>query len=109
VSTVSARGAALRDVFFATPRNDAVATVSGGDYDRRLVNELNALCADVNVLAVTAVAELDGSVDEGEERMIAADAYVPSGIELRSALSDDDVPGDDALAAKSLDPQPLRV
>jgi hypothetical protein len=44
--------------------------------------------------------ELDQAVDQSEEGVVAADADVRPGAETRAALADDDVAGDDRLAAK---------
>jgi len=46
-----------------------------------------------------AALEFDFAVGEGEEGVIAADAYVKAGVELGSALADDDGAGGDLLAA----------
>ena len=45
------------------------------------------------------------SVDEREDRVIAAQPDVPSGQKLRSALPNDDIAGDDYFAAKLLHTQ----
>ncbi len=71
---------------------------------------------DVDDLATVALAELDGACRECEERVIVAAADVRTGVELGSALADDDLAGLDDLAAEALDARycgfesrPLRV
>ena len=54
-------------------------------------------------------AKLYHAVDQREERVIAADSHVRAGIEVGAALPDQDVTGDDALAAETLDPKPLSI
>src|SRR5690606_3956065 len=49
------------------------------------------------------------AVDEGEQRMVAADAHVHARMHLRSALADDDVAGDHGLAAVLLHTEVFRV
>ncbi len=43
------------------------------------------------------------AVDDGEDRVVAAEAHVGAGLPARAALADDDVAGDDGLAAGLLD------
>ena len=50
---------------------------------------------------------LDGAVLEREERPIAANADVTSGMDTGAALADEDVTGDDGLAAKFFNAEPL--
>jgi len=47
--------------------------------------------------------ELDNAILQGEEGPIAADADVFAGVQLGAALADDDVAGDDGLAAELFD------
>ena len=49
------------------------------------------------------------TVREGEERPIAADADVLAGVQFAAALTDEDVAGEDGLAAKFFDPEPFLV
>src|SRR5690606_99098 len=53
--------------------------------------------------------ELDGAVDQREERVVAAQADAVARVELRAALADADVAGLDGLAAEDLHTQVLRV
>jgi len=52
---------------------------------------------------------LDRAVLEREERPIATDADILAGMDASAALADEDVAGDDGLAAKFLHAEPLRV
>src|SRR4051812_20390498 len=63
------------------------------------------LVAHVDLAAL----EFDEAVLEGEDRVIAAQAYVKAGVELRAALADDDRPGLHRLPAPDLDPTILRI
>lgn len=47
--------------------------------------------------------ELDHTVDEGEEGMIAADADILTGVVGGATLADDDVAGDALLATEDFD------
>ena len=67
--------------------------------------KLGALSSDVDFSAL----EFDQAVFEGEEGVVAADADVEAGEELGAALTDDDGPGGDGLAAVRLHPAVLRV
>lgn len=63
-----------------------------------------------NLLAVLAHAiELNAPRDEGEQRVIAADADVVARVHRGAPLADDDRPGGDELAAELLDAQPLAL
>ena len=53
-----------------------------------------------HIHATTFAVEFDFAIDEGENRVIATDADVTTGMELCSALADDDVPGNHGLAAE---------
>ena len=53
--------------------------------------------------------ELDLAVREGEQGPVAADADVLAGVQLAAALTNDDVTGDDGLAAKFLYAETFRV
>src|SRR5699024_9399985 len=64
---------------------------------------------DVDDLAATTAAELDGTRGEGEERVVAATADVQARVEVRAALADDDLTGADDLAAEALDTEALGV
>src|SRR5207253_982689 len=55
------------------------------------------------------VLELHDPVDERVDRVVAAEADVLAGVEHRADLTDDDVPGDDLLAAELLDAAKLRI
>src|SRR5437870_7810238 len=59
--------------------------------------------------ALALVLEVDDPVDLGEERVIAADADVLAGIELRAALSDDDRSTGHELAGEALDAEHFRL
>ena len=64
---------------------------------------------DIDVLLVPARRELHRAFDQREERVIAADADVLTGVELRPALADDDIPREHVLAAETLDAEALRI
>src|SRR5690349_3156121 len=49
------------------------------------------------------LAELHLTLDQGEQGVVLADADIGAGMELRAALTDDDVAGDDALTTELLD------
>src|SRR5690606_7589228 len=53
--------------------------------------------------------ELDGAVDQREQRVVAAQADARTRMELGAALADDDVAGLDGLAAVHLHAEVLRV
>ena len=59
--------------------------------------------------AVLAGVEMDDAVGDGEQRVIAALTDVAAGVELVADLADDDVAGDDRLAAELLDAAALTV
>src|SRR5687767_10068549 len=61
--------------------------------------------ADVDLAAL----ELDLAVDQGEDRVVLADADVEAGNELRAALAEDDGAGGDGLAAVSFYAEVLGV
>src|SRR5690606_35909416 len=64
---------------------------------------------DADRLAAAAAAELDGAVDEAEQRVVLALADVLAGVELRAALTDEDGSGGDLGAAEHLHAEALRV
>src|SRR3954465_8081439 len=64
---------------------------------------------DVDDLPAAARAEAHRPGLEGEEGVVAATADVHAGVEVRSALADDDLAGLDDLAAEALDPEVLCV
>ena len=64
---------------------------------------------DADRLASPLDAELDGPGRLGEQRVVAAAADVDSRVEMRAALTDDDLAGLDDLTAEPLDAQPLGV
>src|SRR5438067_12511585 len=55
------------------------------------------------------VLELHDPVDEGVDRVVAAEPDVTAGVEHRADLADDDVACDHFLAAELLDPPVLRI
>src|SRR5437773_3597557 len=67
--------------------------------------------ADEGLLAGALDFELDFAVDEGEQRVILADADVDAGVHFGPALADDDGSRDDRLAAEGFDAKPcgLRI
>jgi hypothetical protein len=81
--------------------------VSGrfGDNGRVGHNRLS----DVDRLAATLLAELHRAGDEGEERVIATTPNSDTGVEVRTALADDDLASVDNLAAETLDAKVLGV
>src|SRR5690349_12286769 len=53
--------------------------------------------------------ELDRAIDQGEQRVVAAEADARARMEARAALADDDVAGFDRLATIDLHAEVLRV
>src|SRR5206468_7371884 len=64
---------------------------------------------DVDDLALALRAELHGTGLEGEQGVVATAADVGAGVEVRAALTDDDLAGLDDLAAEALHAETLRV
>src|SRR5581483_6023412 len=64
---------------------------------------------DVDVLPIARAREGDAPLGHGEDRVVAADHHALTRVELRPALANDDVSGDDVLAAVALHAEPLRV
>jgi len=64
---------------------------------------------DVDDLAATLRAELDSSCDEGEKCVVATTADSGTGVEVCSALANDDLAGLDDLAAVTLYTEVLGV
>ena len=60
-----------------------------------------------NVDAAAFAIEEHAAVNQGENRVVTAHAYALAGVELGAALADDDVTGDDGLAAELLDAETL--
>src|SRR5882757_6833579 len=58
-------------------------------------------------LAARPLAERDDAVDGGEKGVVAADADILAGVHLGAALPDQDVAGQDLLAAEAFYAQPL--
>src|SRR5512140_1020730 len=77
---------------------------SGGAYFGLLLR----IHADLEARAVL-VLELHDAVDERVDREIGSEADVAARMPLRSALTDDDVAGDDFLSAELLDATVLRI
>src|SRR5262249_47320799 len=65
--------------------------------------------ADINIDAAAGLIEADDAIDQSEQRPIFAGADVHPRTELAAALSNEDVAGDDFLAAKALHATALRV
>src|SRR6185503_10906287 len=61
------------------------------------------------VARLALVLELHDAVDQRIDRVVRAESDVLTRVPLRAALPDDDVAGDDVLAAELLDPAILRV
>jgi len=64
---------------------------------------------DVDRLASTLFAELDGAGRRGEQCVVTATTDVDAGVEVGATLADDDLARLDDLAAEALDAEPLRV
>ncbi len=64
---------------------------------------------DVDDLAVLALAELDRTVDQREQRVVATDADVAARVDPGAALADDDRAGGDLRAVEDLHAQALGV
>src|SRR5262245_38872340 len=60
-------------------------------------------------LAAAALAERHDAVGGGEQRVVAADADIVTGVHLGAALTDQDVAREDLLAAEALHTQPLAL
>lgn len=60
-----------------------------------------------HVDAAGVAVEHDAAVDEGEDGVVTADADAGTGVEFRAALADEDVAGDDGLAAEFLHAEAL--
>ena len=60
-----------------------------------------------NVDAAAFAVEEHAAVDEGENRVVTAHTDTLTGVELGAALADDDVTGDDGLAAELLNAETL--
>ena len=76
--------------------------------DTRLYYDAGArLNAGLPLYPASAAIETHLAVHQGENRVIAAETDILAGLEFRSALADDDVPGNDCLAAKFFDTQSL--
>jgi hypothetical protein len=80
---------------------------AGRSPPRRVKN----LCAlnDVDDLAATLCAELNRASDESEERVVATTSDARAGVEVGSALADNDFAGLDDLAAVTLYTEVLGV
>jgi hypothetical protein len=61
----------------------------------------------INVHATTFAVEADSAVHEGEDGVVAAETDVLAGHELRAALADDDIAGDNRLAAEHFNAETL--
>src|SRR3954447_24049009 len=64
---------------------------------------------DVHDAATAARAELDGTADEREQRVVTAAADAAARVEVGATLADDDLAGVDDLAAVALDAEALGV
>ena len=58
-----------------------------------------------DIYAASFAVEIDTAVNQGENRMVASQAHVLSGVPLGSALSDNDVAGNDSLPSKLFNSQ----
>src|SRR5207302_9551809 len=81
-----------------------------GDFDRdRQADSACGRCLGIDVDAPPLAVEAHGAVDEREQGVVATDADVAAGVELGAALSDDDTPGGNKLAAVHLHAEALGV
>src|SRR5262245_35233516 len=78
------------------------ALVKGGAARRR-----RSVDGGLDVDATAFLVEVNRAFDQREDRVVASQADVPAGTPLRAALPDDDISGDDVLAAVLLDSQTL--
>jgi len=62
---------------------------------------------NVNDTSSPACGEADDPVDKGENGIIFTEADIPAGKILRATLTDDDISGENILAAVTFDPEPL--
>lgn len=65
--------------------------------------------ADVDVLSVAPHRKLNRALGRRKERVVAPDSDVLAGIELGTALANQDISRDHALAAEALDAQALGI
>src|SRR6185369_11482706 len=75
---------------------------------RTLLSGLSRRDAD-EAAALAFVVELNDAVDLGEERVVAADADVHTGVELRSPLTDENRSTGDELSGEALHSEHLRL
>src|ERR1700678_4477145 len=61
----------------------------------------------IDVYTAAAAVEFHVAIDEGENGVVAAEADVAAGEEFGAALADDDIAGNDGLAAEFLYAEPL--
>ena len=64
---------------------------------------------DVDDLAIAMPAELNATGGRGEKSVVVAPTHVDSGMEMGSALADDNLPGLDDLPAETLDAETLSI
>ena len=64
-------------------------------------------CGFRDIYAASFAVEIDTAVNQGENRMIASQAHVLSGVPLGSALPDNYIAGNDSLSSKLFNSQSL--
>ena len=106
VAAVAAVGAAARNEFLAAKAEAAVASFAGRHLNFHSIDEHGgrrsrlALADDVYSPAVAI--ELDDAIYQREERVVFALADIPAWVKAVAHLADQDIAGDDALAAEPL-------
>src|SRR6187431_2279142 len=100
---------------FVVPDEDVAGTEQRGRAEARPLHEKSACGGllrrhhDVDDLAAALRTELDRAGLEGEQRVVTATADVGAGVEVGAALTDDDLAGEDLLAAEPLHAEALCV
>jgi len=112
-AAIAAVGAPVGRELLAPEADAARPSRAGADVDTDLVDEpdgVELLGVDGDALAVATVAlELHDAVDQRKQGEVAAEADVLAGVEVRSALPNEDVAGADGLAVEALDSATLGV
>ena len=93
-------GGTIEVLSYSMPKKKAASIFGSGLFSEfRKISVRSGGLSD-HVHAAAFLVELHAAVDEGEERVVTADADTETWMHLRSALADEDVTGDDGLAAE---------
>jgi hypothetical protein len=128
LAAIAAIGAAARIVDLASEGDDPISAGTGLDFDKAAIYEHWPVPGGLMVRSApepggsaglngfrlldgdaTVLVEFHDPVAQGEESEITTEADTSAGLELSSDLADDDISGDDALAAELLDSAKLRI